>query len=181
MAKPADGIRDVQWAVLDSADRLVHPLLRRLHADWQAARASGAELPGHDFVDPLRLKYLLGALLVVGVERGDGETMRFYYRLIGTDLVARAGRDATGLWMDEHPDPEVARTGPQSCRLCVEAAQPVRITARRVIFAKGYPLEYLLLPLAEADGGIDRLVVAQIYPPEAPRVPYGGGSPREAG
>jgi hypothetical protein len=181
MAKLADGTRDVQWAVLDSADQLTHPLLRRLHADWQAARARGSGLPGHDFVDPLRLKYLLGALLVVGVERGGGETMRFHYRLIGTDLVARAGRDVTGRWMDEHPDSEIARTGPPSCRLCVDTAGPVRVTARRVIFAKGYPLEYLLLPLGGTDGGIDRLVIAQLYPSDAPRVPYGGDTPQEPG
>lgn len=174
MAKPADGIRDVQWALLDSVDRISHPLLRRLHADWQAAVSAGSGLPGHEFVDPLRLKYLLGALLVVGVARGDGDAMRFHYRLIGTDVVARIGLDVTGLWMDEHPDPEVARTGPPACRLCVDAARPVRVTARRVIFAKGYPLEYLLLPLGGEDGGIDRLVIAQLYPSDAPRLPYGG-------
>ncbi|MEK9971149.1 MAG: PAS domain-containing protein [Ferrovibrio sp.] len=172
MVGPAHELRDVQWAILESAGQLSHPLLRRLHADWLAAM-SGDGLPGHDFVDPVRLKYLLGALLVVGVERDDGGAMRFHYRLIGTDLVARAGRDATGLWMHEHPDAEVARTGPPACQHCVESGKAVRIMARRVIFDKSYPLEYLLVPLVNDDDLVDRLVIAQLYPPDAPRLPYG--------
>jgi hypothetical protein len=168
-----DGVRNVQWTVLDTADRIAHPLLRRLHDDWQAAMPEDGGRPGHDFADPLRLKYLLGALLVIDVVRGADDDMRFYYRLIGTDLVARRGRDSTGLWMHEHADPEVARSGPPACRLAVETAQPVHLTARRVIFERRYDLEYLLLPLAGAAGGIDRLLIAQLYPSDAPRLPYG--------
>jgi len=177
MAAPADGIRNVRYAQLDSVDRLSHPLLRRLHDEWLAATPAG--LPGYDFIDPHRLRHLLGYLLVIGVVRGVQDSMRFHYRLIGSDLVARVGRDVTGLWMDEHPDPEVARDGPPACRLAAETGQPVHITAQRVIFEKRYPLEYLLLPLANAGGSIDRLLIAQLYPPDAPRLPYGGGSPQE--
>ena len=179
MTGPADGIRDLRSGILDSVDWLSHPLLQRLHADWLAAKP-GDGLPGHDFVDPGRLKYLLGHLLVIGVVRGAQDAMRFHYRLIGTEVVDRLGRDFTGLWMDEHADPEVAREGPLACRLTVESRRPVHATARRVIFDKRYPLEYLLLPLADAGGAIDRLVIAQLYPPEAPRVPYGSGSPQGA-
>lgn len=173
MAGSTHELRDVQWAQLGSGGRLSHPLLRRLHDDWLAAMPEGGGRPGHGFVDPLRLKYLLGSLLIVGVERGDDDTMRFHYRLIGTDLVARTGRDATGLWMHQHPDPEVARAGPPACQYCVQTGTAVRITARRVIFDKSYPLEYLLLPLDGAGGIIDRLVIAQLYPSDAPRLPYG--------
>jgi len=181
MVTTGDGVRDVQWAVLDSPDRLAHPQLRRLHADWQAARAADS-LPGHDFVDPAALHYLLGSLLLVDVQYDAAGAARFRYRLIGTDLVARRGRDSTGLWMDQHADPEVARTGPPACRLAVECRGPVRVTAARVIFKIRYPLEYLLLPLAADDGtAIDRLLIAQLYPPEAPRLPYGGGTAQEAG
>jgi hypothetical protein len=174
MAAAGDGIRNIRFAVLESADRLSHPLLRRLLADWQDA-AGTAGLPGHAFVDPVRLKYLLGALLVIGVARGDRDAMRFHYRLIGTDVVARIGRDFTGLWMDEHADPEVARDGPPACRLAVDSRRPVHVTARREIFHKRYPLEYLILPLAAGDGApVDRLVIGQLYPADAPRLPYGG-------
>jgi len=176
MTRPADGIRNLRSGILDSVDGLSHPMLQHLHADWLAAKPAEG-LPGHDFVDPGRLKYLLGHLLVIGVARGAQDTMRFHYRLIGTEVVDRLGRDFTGLWMDEHADAEVAREGPAACRLAVESGRPVHATAKRVIFDKHYPLEYLILPLA-AEGVIDRLVIAQLYPANAPRVPYGGGSPQ---
>ena len=47
-----------------------------------------------------------------------------------------------------------------------------------MIFKQRYPLEYLLLPLVADDGDtIDRLLIAQIYPPDAPRLPYAGSAP----
>ena len=76
--------------------------------------------------------------------------------------------------MDEHDDLEVSRSGPPACNLAVEVGQPVRVTGARVIYGQRYPLEYLMVPLSEG-GQIDRLLVAQIYPPDAPRRPYEGG------
>ncbi|WP_341898066.1 PAS domain-containing protein [Ferrovibrio terrae] len=169
----ADRVKDLRYGVLDSADRLAHPLLRRLYDDWRTAPHVDGGLPGHDFIDPLKLNYLLGQLLIVGVVRPQADTLRFHYRLIGTDLVARRGRDSTGLWMDEHYDPTVAASGPLACRLAVEARQPVYITAARWIDGKRYALEYLLLPLVDgASHMIDRLLIAQLYPADAPRLPY---------
>jgi hypothetical protein len=159
-------------------DRLASPLLRRLHGDWQAA-APALGLPGHDFIDPLKLSYLLGQLLIVGVAHTEAGGLRFHYRLVGTDVVARYRRDVTGRWMDEHEDPEIAGSGPLSCALAVEARQPVHVDASRVIDGKAYPIEYLLLPLIGDDGaGIDRLVIAQLYSADTPRVPY---EPRAGG
>jgi hypothetical protein len=167
-----DGIRDIRYAVLSAPDRLAAPVLHRLHDDWCAAFRAGA-LPGHDFIDPVKLHYLLGQLMVVGITETETGARRFHYRLVGTDLVARHGRDATGQWMDEHDDPEVARSGPPACNLVVEAAAPVHITGARMIYGARYPLEYLMLPLSEVAGGmIDRVLIAQIYPADAPRRPY---------
>lgn len=174
----ADRVRELRYGILDSPARLAHPLLRRLHADWIAATPADGSLPGHAFIDPAKLSYLLGQLLIVGVERPLADITRFHYRLIGTDVVARRGRDSTGLWMDEHDDPTVAASGPLACRLAVDARQPVHITAARRIDGKRYALEYLLLPLVgDENGVIDRLVIAQLYPADAPRLPYGARQP----
>ncbi len=176
-----DGITDFVYGVVDTPDQLQHPLIRRLHDDWLAA-ASPANgpvdgLPGHSFVDPLRLSYLLGLLVVMDVVRVPGGHPRFRYRLVGTDVVARRQRDVTGEFMDQHFDPGVASTGPLVCGLAVEQRRPVYLTAMRHMFEKHYPLEYIVLPLVDAGGQlIDRLVAAQIYPPDAPRLPYGSGS-----
>lgn len=179
-----DGITDFVYGVVDTPDRLQHPLIRRLHDDWLAAapdRLPG-KLPGHAFADPLRLSYLLGLLVVMDVVRpphadGFAGPLRFRYRLVGTDVVARRQRDVTGDFMDRHFDPGVASTGPLVCGLAVQQRRPVYLTAMRHMYEKHYPLEYLVLPLVDSGGEqIDRLVAAQIYPPEAPRVPYGSGS-----
>lgn len=88
---------NVAYHQLASIDDLVHPLLRRLHDDWHAA--SNGVLPGHDFIDPLKLSYLLSHLLVVEVVHAAGG-LRFHYRLIGTALVNRRQKDYTGAgWM----------------------------------------------------------------------------------
>lgn len=173
MTTPKDGIIDVRHWPLEVADQLSSPLLRRLYADWCAAAPDGG-VPDHTFIDPLKLEYLLGQLMVVGVVCSDGGGLRFHYRLVGTDLVARRHRDVTGQWMDEHWDPGVAIDGPPACRLAVETRRPVRISAQRRLDGQLYPVEYLLLPLSDGGvGAIDRLLIAQIYPADTPRLPYG--------
>lgn len=172
-----DGITDFVYGVVDTPDKLQHPLIRRLHDDWLMAAPPSGGLPGHGFVDPLRLSYLLGLLVVMDVVPVPGGNPRFRYRLVGTDVVARRQRDVTGTFMDQHFDPGVASTGPLVCALAVEQRRPVYLTAMRHIFEKHYPLEYVVLPLVDAGGQlVDRLVAAQIYPPDAPRLPYGSGS-----
>lgn len=165
---------NVAYRPLATADELVHPLLRRLHDDWSAA--AQAALPGHDFIDPLKLSYLLSHLLVVEVKHGADSGPRFFYRLIGTALVDRLQKDYTGRWMDEHQDQAVATTGTAACRLAVETLRPVRVTAVRLIDEGRYPLEYLLLPLVDTAAHIDRLLIAQLYPENAPHLPYKTGS-----
>lgn len=172
-----DGITDFVYGVVDTPDKLQHKLIRRLHDDWVAAVPPGGlpgRLPGHGFADPVRLSYLLGLLVVMDVVRAANDGLRFRYRLVGTDVVARRQRDVTGEYMDRHFDPGVASTGPLVCGLAVEQRRPVYMTAMRHMFEKHYPLEYIVLPLVDPDGEvIDRLVAAQIYPPETPRLPYG--------
>lgn len=178
----ADGITDFVYGVVEASDQLQHPLIRRLHDDWLAAIPRNGPtdgptdgLPGHGFADPMRLSYLLGLLVVMDVVRPtSGGDLRFRYRLVGTDVVARRRRDVTGDFMDQHFDPGVASTGPLVCGLAVEQRRPVYLTAMRHMFEKHYPLEYIVLPLVDAGGKIiDRLVAAQIYPPDTPRLPYG--------
>ncbi|WP_430398363.1 PAS domain-containing protein [Ferrovibrio sp.] len=172
--RPGDGIVSPKYGVLAAGEQPEHPLLQRLLADWRAAAAQDG-LPSPAFVDPLKLNYLLGSLIIVGVKHDGDGSLRFNYRLIGTDLVARRERDHTGGWMHEHEDPAVANTGPIVCRLAVETRQPVQMQALRRFEGQRYPVDYLLLPLAPTSGvNIDRLLIAQLYSTEMPRLPYRG-------
>ncbi|MFN4277064.1 MAG: PAS domain-containing protein [Ferrovibrio sp.] len=175
MSAPWDEFTEIHYGILKSVEQLEHPLLRRLHSDWCAAAAAEGcmdGLPDHTFIDPLKLDYLLGWLLVVGVERPAPDKLRFKLRLIGTEIVEHRERDRTGRWVDEVEDQVLATQGPKICRLVVEARRPVRAEAVHRIDDKNYPVEHLLLPLIDDGGTIDRLLIAQIYPRDTPRVAY---------
>ncbi|WP_300299628.1 hypothetical protein [Ferrovibrio sp.] len=165
---------EARYDILVSTVELRHPLLRRLLADWLHAAAAPGSLPGHDFADPQRLDYMQGQIVIFDVVPQADNMPRFRYRFVGAPLVARRGRDVTGSWIDEHTDAVVAKIGPQSCAAAVQSRRPVHVRARREIAGISYPLEYLVLPLVNAETGqLDRLVSGQIYPSDAPSQPAG--------
>src|SRR5258707_2720250 len=85
-----------------TALQVVSPLLQRLLADWQVRRRERT-LPARRDFDPLDLKYILGKLLLVDVER---QPLRFRFRLVGTELARRSGVELTGRTLDDYPSPE---------------------------------------------------------------------------
>jgi len=153
--------------IIAAATELETPALQRLYGEWcDAGVANG--LPGLDFINPERLGYLLGSLVILDVV-GD----RFRYRLVGTNLVARRGKDHTGIWIDEHEDRVTARIGPRLCRLATQTRQAVRLRFKRRLVGQMYPGELLVLPIAGDDGSVLRILVGQIYAPGAPKLSYG--------
>lgn len=173
---PEPHTTEAGYDILVSTVDLRHPLLRRLLADWLHAGAEPGGLPGHDFAELQRLDYMQGQIVIFDVVPQTDGSPRFHYRFVGAPLVARRGRDVTGTWMDEHTDALVAKIGPQACGAAVQARRPVHVRSRREIDGANYALEYLILPLMNAQTGqIDRLVSGQIYPSDAP-VRSGGDS-----
>jgi hypothetical protein len=79
--------------VHDPAPQLLdRPGLRSLYDYWAGFR-EGERLPGRQHVDPLHIPGLLPNLMLIDVHALDD----LRYRLVGTAVVARLGRDATGL------------------------------------------------------------------------------------
>ncbi len=162
--------------ILVAEEQLQTLRLDRLYRSWRQAVQGGA-LPGKEFLDPARHPYMDGMLLVIDVETCEGDHCRYRYRSAGRHFIEALKVDPSGTYMDQHFDPGVASTGPLVCGLAVQQRRPVYMTAMRHMFEKHYPLEYIVLPLVDGGGQlIDRLVAAQIYPPDAPRLPYGSGS-----
>jgi hypothetical protein len=153
--------------IITDAAELEMPALRRLFGEWRAA-CSTQKLAGLDFIDPLRLGYILGSLVILDVVQD-----RFRYRLVGTDLVARRGKDHTGLWIDEHDDRVTAQIGPRLCRVAIETRQAVRLRFKRRLIGQMYPGELLMLPVADDDGNVTRILAGQVYAPGAPKLGYG--------
>ena len=73
---------------------LSHPEHVWLHDYWQARRAAGA-LPARWDIDPTEFPAkILPRLAIIAVE--PGAVVQYRYRLAGTEIVSRAGRDPTG-------------------------------------------------------------------------------------
>lgn len=148
------------------------PVLQRLLREWREACPPDG-IPGESFIDPFRLRYILNALIVVDMLPLPDGRLRYRYRLIGTGLVARSGRDRTWRWVDEHPDMELARLAIDVSNAVIDARQPALMQFSRSLLGRYYPVEALVLPLGGNGGRPTRLLVGQIYPEDAPRRPYG--------
>lgn len=91
------------------AKRVVLDPHRALFSYWRSKFPEHG-LPGRRHIDPIDIPELLSMLYLVDVVRSDDEP-RFRYRLLGTDITGRAGRDMTGRWLDEvFPDPKIYAT-----------------------------------------------------------------------
>jgi hypothetical protein len=85
-----------------------NPRLRRFHDYW-LSKTRGELLPSRQDIDPVEIPELLPWMMLIDpVPVPDGH--RFRVRLVGTGIVTRVGRDATGKWYDELFTPaDVAR------------------------------------------------------------------------
>jgi hypothetical protein len=92
--------------------------LRQVYAYW-ASKIVGGRLPARAAIDPTEIPRLLPFVFLVDVER---DPQRFRFRLVGTQICAWAGRDATGLYTDE------PAFGPKGAAL---ARQYAEVVARR--------------------------------------------------
>ena len=164
--------RDIAFRLLNPEEQLADPLLGRLLQDWRFA-ALWSDLPSTRFADPLRLRYLLGSLVLLDVVPSEYGLRRYRYRLIGTNIVAHQGRDRTGSWLDQHDEAEFAAAAQKVCDLVVEQRCPVYAGVSRQILDRFYPVQHLILPLGTADGTVIRLLGGEIYPATAPVLAYG--------
>jgi len=73
---------------------LSHPEHVWLYDYWRERKPADG-LPGRKDIDPADFPRLLPRVAVIAVETVDG-AIRYRYRLAGTEVVSRAGRDPTG-------------------------------------------------------------------------------------
>jgi hypothetical protein len=78
---------------------LSHPEHTWLYDYWRQRRPSG-RLPSRRDIDPMDFPRLLPRLAVIEVEAKD-DGVRYRYRLAGTEIVRRAGRDPTGKYFQD--------------------------------------------------------------------------------
>lgn len=162
--------RNAAYRLLTANEQLTEPRLCRLLDDWHHA-ALWRGLPDTGFADPLRLRYLLGSLVLIDVVRDGLGRRRFRYRLIGTNIVDRQGKDRTGTWLDRHSESDFSTAALKVCNLVAEQRQPVYAGISRRLLGRHYPVEFLVLPMGGKQ--VERIIAAQLYPDNAPLCPYG--------
>jgi hypothetical protein len=137
--------------------------LRELYAYWRS-KVAGGRLPSRADIDPAEIPLLLPHLFLVDVERNP---QRFRFRLIGTQICAWAGRDATGMYVD---DPGFGRRTAELTRQYGEVAarglafyieQPASRKERDYAF-----YDRIVMPLAQDGRTVDMLLCgADMLPP----------------
>jgi hypothetical protein len=134
------------------------PILRRLLAHWRAL-AAGRAYPHPRELDPVAISWALGRLTLIDVS-GDGAAARFRYALCGDQHVAHFGNDLTGTWLDDNPNAEIRTRASAAYAETVRRRTP--ILSGRDLTRGPRVLRYqaLILPLGDAAGRIERLIVA---------------------
>lgn len=128
---------------------------------WLAAHRDGRP-PGKEFLDPLRLRFLLGSLSLLEVQR---EPLRFRYRLVGTDIVQRLGMELTGKWLDDHPDKALRSFLIEGAAMVYREGKPGYCRAQTRTLGEDWLLELVAVPLLGPDGEIAYIGAGQTFPP----------------
>ncbi len=89
--------------------------------------------------------------------------LQFRFRLVGTELVDRAGFDLTGKTLDAYPNPEFRASMRQRYTAVVESRRPLRsVQTDLVIDGRLRRYEALLLPLASDGETVDMLMIGVV-------------------
>jgi hypothetical protein len=131
------------------------PMLQRLYGDWEARRR-GREFPARADFDPCDFGYALGYLSLIDVFQNP---LRFRFRLQGTGIVDRVGRDCTGNFIDEMKDRRHSAMATEHFSEVLKTRRPV-LKARRayVTDVRVWNCEILVVPLSNNGADIDMIM-----------------------
>jgi hypothetical protein len=138
---------------------VIAPELRRLRADWNARRSG--RFPKRSDFDPRDLRYILGRISLIDIHR---EPLRFFYRIHGSDLARRLGRDLTGKFFEPtSAEAQPNFTGDQLVAVA-ESGEPsvARYTGERV-GDHIWNFEALVLPLSRDGHALDMLLSGIVH------------------
>ena len=77
-----------------------HPHFRRVH-DYLQAKAPPGQLPGRQHIEPMELRDVLPYVMLVDVLPQPQARPRYRIRLVGTQVAAVQGEDATGKYVEQ--------------------------------------------------------------------------------
>lgn len=137
---------DVVFTPIESP---THEQARELLAYWQACMAKGGFVMGRD-IPSRQIAHLMKHLIVREPVEGGRD---FRYRLVGTVLMERLGRDVTGLLISDVYAPASAQSFIAALRRTIETGQPVIQRAEvHGMVDTVRSAEGVLLPMKAPDG-----------------------------
>ncbi len=142
----------------DFANTLRDDRHRRAFAYWRSKAPEG-RLPGRPDIDPLEMPDLLSWLTLVDVV-WEGERLRLRCRLIGTQVVARFGRDITGLYAEEAYSGDYLAQALETYGAVIESRRP-QLSRHQIPIEDREHAAYdrLILPLAKDGDTVDMFMV----------------------
>ncbi|WP_341911653.1 PAS domain-containing protein [Ferrovibrio terrae] len=115
-------------------------------AFWRERIPAGLQIPSRSLFKPEDLKDFLAYILVIDM---DESRQRYRNRLVGTEITARAGRDATGKWLDEIYSPETLHGHHLAHQWVLEHRRPLRVHGTMDFVDRGYiAVEAAVVPLS---------------------------------
>lgn len=150
--------------VLDPDLGRLLPAAQDLLAYWQANRSSRG-LPDRTAFEPISLRRYLGNLVIADIEHANHAQVRYRYRLVGTNLADRSGRDATGRYFDELYDPTSLAEMKYCFGWVAEHKRPARVFGTFRHANRAYQgFDGLFLPIATDAGDIVDQVIGYVVP-----------------
>ncbi|HEV2264443.1 MAG TPA: PAS domain-containing protein [Stellaceae bacterium] len=136
------------------------PLLQRLHQDWESRRR-GRQMPARADFDPVDLKYVLGYLSLIDVQR---DPLRFRFRIHASNIAGRVGFDLTGKDVDAIADVHYRKLVRAHYIAVVEQRRPV-VEFRDRVMTDNVCLhcEVLALPLGNDGETVDRIMTCMVW------------------
>jgi hypothetical protein len=130
--------------------------LRRLNDHWHALGAG--EIPARSSFFPEHVAYILGNLAVIDLDESTGS---LGYRLYGTAVSERYGRDLTGTTIDESGE-TLARFFAAAFRGVLEKRRPLYTRHSPPSTSLVRDCQRLILPFADDQGVLRHLVVGHL-------------------
>ncbi len=94
------------------------PRLEEFLAYWRSKGAADGQAPYKTAIDPIEIPALLPGLGIIEAHPQADGSLRYRYRLLGTDHYTANGVEHTGSYLDAlHTDEEMARVGALYARL----------------------------------------------------------------
>ena len=143
----------------DIAESIRHPDHDWMFQYWRGKAPKGGGLPSRQDIDPIDFPRLLPRIALIEVLREGG--LNFRYRLAGTEIVDRAGRDPTGKRFDELYEGSYLTTAIETYRRIADHGEPYLSERTFPLVAGREFLRYdrLILPLASDGRTVDMLLL----------------------